>query len=121
MFKNFAFAIVISVACVGFANAATADYVEKNVVTVIDLGATACIPCKMMAPVLEKVKEDYKGRASVVFIDVWKAPDVGKEFGIRSIPTQIFYNKKGIETQRHEGFLDEESMKEILDQLISGK
>lgn len=121
MLKKFALAIVISVACVGFANAATTDYVAKDVVTVIDLGATACIPCKMMAPVLEKVREDYKGRASVVFIDVWKTPEVGKEFGIRSIPTQIFYNKKGVEIQRHEGFLDEESMKAILDQLISEK
>ena len=121
MLKKFALAIAISVACVGFANAAPKDYVENGVVTVIDLGATACIPCKMMAPVLEKVREDYKGRASVVFIDVWKTPEVGKEFGIRSIPTQIFYNKKGIETQRHEGFLDEESMKAILDQLLSEK
>ena len=121
MLKRFVLAIVISVACAGFANAATTDYVEKGVVTVIDLGATACIPCKMMAPVLEKVREDYKGRASVVFIDVWKTPEVGKEFGIRSIPTQIFYNKKGIETQRHEGFIDEESMKGILDQLLSEK
>ena len=63
-------------------------FLIKGVVTVIDLGATACIPCKMMAPVLEKVREDYKGKASVVFIDVWKTPEVGKEFGIRSIPTQ---------------------------------
>ena len=70
---------------------------DMFVAALLDLGADKCIPCKMMAPVLEKLKEDYKGRASVVFIDVWKAPDVGKEFGIRSIPTQIFYNKKGIQ------------------------
>ena len=121
MLKKIVFAFIISIACISFANAAQNDYVKNGVVTVIDLGATSCIPCKMMAPVLEKVKEDYKGRAAVVFIDVWKNPEIGKEFGIRSIPTQIFYNKKGIETQRHEGFLDEESMKAILDQLLSEK
>lgn len=121
MLKRITLAFVVLFSCFGFANAATTDYVEKDVVTVIDLGATSCIPCKMMAPVLEKVKADYAGKASVVFIDVWKNPDVGKEFGIKSIPTQIFYNKKGIETQRHQGFLDEESMKEIIDQLLSEK
>ena len=121
MFKRLALTIAISVVCVGLANAAPKDYVENGVVTVIDLGATSCIPCKMMAPVLEKVKEDYKGRAAVVFIDVWKNPEVGNEFGITSIPTQIFYNKKGIETQRHVGFLDEENMKVILDQMLLEK
>ena len=121
MLKKIILAFIISITCISFANAAQGDYVEKGVVTVIDLGATACIPCKMMAPVLEKVKEDYKGRAAVVFIDVWKNPEVGKEFGITSIPTQIFYNKKGIEAQRHVGFLDEESMKAILDQLLTEK
>ena len=121
MIKRIALAFVITLFCAAFANAETSNYVEKGVVTVIDLGATSCIPCKMMAPVLEKIKKDYQGRASVVFIDVWKSPEIGKEFGIKSIPTQIFYNKKGIETQRHEGFLDEESMKAILDQLLSEK
>ena len=121
MFKIFAMVFILSFLFIGSADAATSDYVEKNVVTVIDLGATSCIPCKMMAPVLEKVKADYAGKAAVVFIDVWKNPEVGKEFGIQSIPTQIFYNKKGAETQRHQGFLDEESMKTILDQLLSEK
>ena len=57
----------------------------------------------------------------MVFIDVWKKPEVGKEFGIQAIPTQIFYNSKGVETQRHQGFLDEGSMKAILDQLLLEK
>ena len=121
MVKRIVFSIVLSAMCAGFANAAPVDYVEKGIVTVIDLGAKSCIPCKMMAPILEKLKEDYKDRASVVFIDVWKNPEVGNEFGITSIPTQIFYNKKGIETQRHVGFLDEESMKAILDQMLLEK
>ena len=121
MVKRIVLSVILSAMCAGFANAAHVDYVEKGVVTVIDLGAKSCIPCKMMAPILEKLKEDYKDRASVVFIDVWKNPEVGNEFGITSIPTQIFYNKKGIEAQRHVGFLDEESMKAILDQLLTEK
>jgi len=41
----------------------------------IDLGATECIPCKMMAPIIEELKKEYAGRANVIFIDVWKHPD----------------------------------------------
>ena len=70
----------------------------------VDLGAGKCIPCKMMAPILEDLKTEYAGKFEVVFIDVWENPDVGTEYGIRMIPTQIFYDASGKELFRHEGF-----------------
>ncbi len=70
----------------------------------VDLGADKCIPCKMMAPILEELKEQYKGKLDVVFIDVWKNPDAGKQYGIQMIPTQIFYDATGKERFRHTGF-----------------
>jgi len=76
----------------------------------VDLGAGKCIPCKMMAPILEELKKDYAGRFRVDFIDVWKNPDVGKEYGIRMIPTQIFYDGSGKERYRHEGFMSKEDI-----------
>ena len=78
----------------------------------VDLGAGKCIPCKKMAPILEKLKQDYNGRMAVVFIDVWQNPDAAKPYKIRLIPTQIFYNSEGKELFRHEGFFSE---KDILD------
>ena len=87
--------------------------------TMIDLGAKSCIPCKMMAPILEKLEVEYRGKADVVFIDVWQSPDEGKKYGIRAIPTQIFYNKKGEEVGRHEGFLDEKSIRDTLEKLLA--
>jgi len=103
----------------------------KNTVTIVDLGAKTCIPCKMMAPILEELKAEYKGRAEVIFIDVWEDRSKVKEFNLISIPTQIFYNKKlisiptqifynkkGEEVYRHLGFLDKESIREMLDSLI---
>jgi thioredoxin 1 len=48
----------------------------------VDLGADKCIPCKMMAPVLEELKKKYAGRMNVEFIDVWVNPDAGKPYGI---------------------------------------
>ena len=91
----------------------------KEMVTLVDLGANSCIPCKLMAPILEELEKEYKGRATVIFIDVWENRDKAKEFKVVTIPTQIFYNKQGQEVYRHIGFFDKESIKEKLDALIA--
>ena len=90
------------------------DVPVKGMVTMIDLGADKCIPCKMMAPIMAKLEKVYEGRAVIVFIDVWKHNEQAKRFGIRAIPTQIFYNENGREVYRHVGFMDE---KAIINQL----
>lgn len=79
-------------------------------VTMLDLGANKCIPCKMMAPILEELKKAYEGRAEIIFIDVWENRDVAKKYGIRAIPTQIFFNEKGKEVRRHTGFMDKKTI-----------
>lgn len=76
----------------------------------VDLGAGKCKACKEMAPVLEKAKADYAGVADVEFIDVWENRDAGAQYGIRMIPTQIFYDAQGREVMRHEGFLPREEI-----------
>ncbi len=82
----------------------------RGTVTMVDLGAKKCIPCKMMAPILVKLEKDYKGRAAIVFLDVWEDAAPAKRFGIRAIPTQIFFDKKGEEVYRHEGFMSEKDI-----------
>jgi thioredoxin 1 len=89
----------------------------KGMVTMIDIGARKCIPCKMMAPILEELEKEYNGKAAIVFIDVWQNPEEGKKYRIRSIPTQIFYDKEGKEVYRHEGFFDKASIVARLEQL----
>ncbi len=95
-----------------------ADSVEdvpvKGMVTMIDLGAKKCIPCKMMAPILEKLEKVYRDKAAIVFIDVWENREQGRRFGIQAIPTQIFFDPEGKEVYRHAGFMSE---KEIVAQL----
>ena len=76
----------------------------------LDLGAGKCIPCKMMAPILEQMKTEYAGTLAVEFIDVWKNPDAGKQYGIEVIPTQIFYDATGKELFRHTGFFGKEDI-----------
>ena len=43
----------------------------KGMVTMVDVGAKACIPCKMMIPIMEKMEKVYQGKAAIIFIDVW--------------------------------------------------
>ncbi|MHB1397337.1 MAG: thioredoxin family protein [Trichloromonadaceae bacterium] len=76
----------------------------------IDLGADKCIPCKMMAPILDELKKDYAGRLEVEFIDVWKNRDKAAEYGVQMIPTQIFYDASGKELFRRSGFIGREDI-----------
>ncbi len=86
----------------------------KGMVTMIDLGAKKCIPCKMMAPILAKMEKVYKEKAAIVFIDVLEHREQTSRFKIRAIPTQIFFDKDSKEVYRHVGFMSE---KEIVRQL----
>lgn len=79
-------------------------------VTMVDLGAHACVPCKMMIPIIQELSREYEGRAAIIFIDVWKHPDETPKYGLRAIPTQIFYDRRGVERFRHEGFMDKNSI-----------
>ena len=93
--------------------AASEEIPVKGMVTMIDLGAKRCIPCKMMAPILDKLKKEYAGRAAVIFLDVEKDPSLIKRFGVSAIPTQIFFDRDGKGVLRHRGFMSE---KEIVEQ-----
>ena len=110
-------AVVASWAGLAAGTAQTQDFSQvpvKGMVTMIDLGADQCVPCKMMAPILEKLKKAYEGKAAIIFIDVWKNIDPARRYGIRAIPTQIFFDVDGREVHRHVGFMSE---KDIVGQL----
>lgn len=76
----------------------------------VDVGAGKCIPCKAMAPILEQLRTDYAGRLQVTFVDAWTSPDEARPYGVRMIPTQIFYGADGRELARHEGFMSREEI-----------
>lgn len=76
----------------------------------VDLGADKCVPCKMMAPILEELRAEQAGWIEVVFIDVWKNKEEAAKYGIDLIPTQIFYAADGRELFRHEGFFAKEEI-----------
>lgn len=62
---------------------------------IVDYGADTCIPCKEMAPVLEKANEEFQGKAFIKFINVWDYPDAAKNVPVQVIPTQVLFNADG--------------------------
>ena len=82
----------------------------KALPKLIDLGADKCIPCKMMAPILEELKKTHVDKFEVRFMDVWENPDSGKQYNVRVIPTQIFFAPDGKELFRHEGVFGKEDI-----------
>ncbi len=93
-------ALLLTLGLVGFVRAADAPALPR----LVDLGAGKCIPCKQMKPILAELTRDYADQFAVVFIDVWENKAAGEPYGIRMIPTQIFYGADGKELFRHEGF-----------------
>lgn len=62
---------------------------------IVDYGADTCIPCKKMAPVLEKFNAETRGKAFIKFANVWKYTDIAQNVPVQLIPTQIFFNADG--------------------------
>jgi thioredoxin 1 len=72
--------------------------------TMVEFGATGCVPCDMMQPVLENLKKKYWDRLNIVFVHVGEEQILGARYNITSIPVQAFFDKTGKEVFRHTGF-----------------
>jgi len=83
----------------------------------LDFGAGKCIPCKKMAPILKELTEEYNGRVIIKVIEVYDERELTQINRIRLIPTQIFFDGKNREVFRHEGFMDKERIKKILEKM----
>lgn len=66
------------------------ELLESGTPLVLDFWAEWCGPCRMIAPVIEQLAEEYEGRVSVGKVDVDSNSDIVAEFGIRNIPTVLF-------------------------------
>ena len=66
------------------------SYKNGNLPLVIDFWATWCGPCRMVAPIIEELANEYDGKVTVGKCDVEEADDIAAEFGIRNIPTILF-------------------------------
>jgi thioredoxin 1 len=75
------------------------EVLESDIPVVIDFWATWCGPCKMIAPFIEEMADEYDGKAKICKIDVDNNQQIAMQLGIRSIPTvMIFKEGKVVDT-----------------------
>ncbi|WP_104722261.1 thioredoxin [Helicobacter mesocricetorum] len=93
------------------------DEVVKDGVVFIDFWAPWCGPCRMIAPIIDKLAEAYEGKAKICKVNTDEQQELAGKFGIRSIPTIYFY-KDGQKVDEIIGASTEQEFKNKLDSLI---
>ncbi len=93
------------------------DETIKNGVVLVDFWATWCGPCKMLAPTIEELATEYKGRAVVGKVDVDENPDLAERFGIMSIPS-VFVFVDGEVKEKLIGYRLKAQIAEVLDKYL---
>jgi len=92
--------------------------IKNEDVSIVQFSAEWCQPCKALKPVMEKLSDSYKSKASFYYADIENdGINTGSAAGVRGVPTIIIY-KKGIEVDRKVGGVSESHMKEFLDKNI---
>ena len=67
------------------------EEVTKSGVVLVDFFATWCMPCKMVAPVIEKVAESYAGKVTVGKVDIDEEPDLAAAYNVQSVPSILLF------------------------------
>ena len=92
------------------------EVTESNV-AVIDFSATWCGPCKMLAPVLAEVSEEYAGKVNFFNVDVDENPDLARQYKIMNIPALVVV-KNGEKADMQVGFAPKESLVEFIEKQL---
>jgi thioredoxin 1 len=79
----------------------------------VDFWAEWCGPCKMIAPILEQIADEYGDRLTVAKVDVEASQSTAMKYGIRSIPTLMLF-KGGVVEAQHVGMLSKEQLSKLL-------
>jgi thioredoxin 1 len=93
---------------------------EGDLPCIIDFYADWCQPCKMVAPILEELSEEYKGKVNIYKIDTEVERELAGAFGIRSIPSILFCPKDS-QPQMSQGALPKETFKEVIEDVLLGQ
>ena len=88
------------------------EVVKSNGTVVADFNADWCVPCRMLAPVLEDFAEEHKN-VKVVSINIDEEDELAEEYDVSSIPCLVFF-KDGVEFDRSVGFRQKEDIEELV-------
>lgn len=78
--------------------------------TLAEFGASTCIPCKQMKPILEELAIEYEGKLNVVIVEVYQQMELTRYYRVMTIPTQIVFDSNGREVTRHIGLWPKEQI-----------
>ena len=90
---------------------------EGDVPCIIDFYADWCQPCKMVAPILEELSEEYGDKLNIYKVDTEAERELSAAFGIRSIPSMLFCHKEG-EPQMAAGALPKQNLEQIISEVL---
>lgn len=79
-----------------------AEVLKSDKPVLVDFTATWCGPCKVLAPIVEKVADDFAGKVKVGKVDIDQSPGVTAKYGVRSVPTVLVF-QNGQKTGQHLG------------------
>jgi thioredoxin 1 len=82
-------------------------------VTLVDFYADWCGPCRMIAPIVNELADEFHGKATVAKLDIDKSQNATTQFGVTSIPTLILF-KDGKEVKKVVGVRDKDSIKQMI-------
>ena len=77
-----------------------ADVLKSELPVLLDFWAEWCAPCKMIAPILTEIAEEYEGRLKIAKLNIDENPSIPPKFGIRGIPTLILFKNGTVEGQK---------------------
>lgn len=88
--------------------------INANEPVLVDFWAEWCGPCRMMAPVIEQMAQDYSGKMKVAKLNVDENPESASNYGVMSIPTLILF-KNGQAVERFVGFRPKQELARLVD------
>ncbi|MCH9693343.1 MAG: thioredoxin TrxA [Gammaproteobacteria bacterium] len=94
-----------------------ADVLQNDKAVLLDFWAEWCGPCKMIAPLLDDIADDYADKLAIVKLNVDENPNIAQKFGIRSIPTLMVFKDGAVQAQKL-GALSKSQLTEFLDSNI---